>query len=37
MREAIANPDLLQARFKEIMDFGFANEASMDAEANVPL
>jgi len=34
MREAIANPDLLQAKFKEITDFGFANEASMDAEAN---
>ncbi len=34
MREAIANPDLLQAKFKEITDFGFTNETSMDAEAN---
>jgi len=34
MREAFANPDLFQAKFKEIVDFGFANEASMDAEAN---
>ena len=34
MREASASPDLLQAKFKEIMDFGVANEASMDAEAN---
>ena len=34
MSEAIANPDLLRDKFKEIMDFGVANEASMDAEAN---
>jgi hypothetical protein len=34
MSEAIANPDLLRDKFKEIMDFGIANEASMDAEAN---
>ena len=34
LMEARANPDLLQAKFKEIMDFGFANGASMDAEAN---
>ena len=34
MSEGIANPDLLRDKFKEIMDFGFANEASMDAEAN---
>ncbi len=34
MREAIANPDQFRDKFKEIMDFGFANEASMDAEAN---
>lgn len=33
MSEAIANPDLLRDKFKEIMDFGIANEASMDAEA----
>jgi hypothetical protein len=32
MREAMVNPELLQAKFKEIMDFGFANEA-MDADA----
>lgn len=32
MSEAIS-PDLVPAKFKEIMDFGFANEASMDAEA----
>jgi hypothetical protein len=34
MSEAIANPDLLRDKFKEIMDFGIANEAAMDAEAN---
>jgi hypothetical protein len=34
MSEAIANPDQFRDKFKEIMDFGFANEASMDAEAN---
>ncbi len=34
MSEAIANPDLLWDKFKEIMDFGVANEAFMDAEAN---
>jgi hypothetical protein len=34
MSEAIANPDLLRDKFKEIMDFGIANEASMDAEVN---
>jgi hypothetical protein len=34
MKDAIANPDLLQGKIKEIMDFGIANEASMDAEAN---
>jgi hypothetical protein len=33
MREAITNPTLLQGKFKEITDFGFANHASMDAEA----
>jgi hypothetical protein len=33
MGEAISDPDLLQANLKEIMDFGFANEASMDSEA----
>jgi hypothetical protein len=33
MGEAIANPGLQRNAFKEIMDFGFANEASMDAEA----
>jgi hypothetical protein len=34
MSEAIANPDQFRDKFKEIMDFGIANEASMDAEAN---
>jgi hypothetical protein len=34
MKEANQNPTRLQAMFKEIMDFGFANEASMDAAAN---
>jgi hypothetical protein len=33
MSEAIANPVLLRDKFKEIMDFGFVNESSMDAEA----
>jgi len=34
MNEAIANPDQFRDRFKEIVDFGIANEALMDAEAN---
>jgi hypothetical protein len=34
MAEAIANPDLLHAKLKEIVDFGFANQTSMDVEAN---
>lgn len=34
MSEAIANPSLWRDKFKEIMDFGVVNEASMDAEAN---
>ena len=34
MGKAIGDPDLLQAKLKEVMDFGFANEASMDSEAN---
>ncbi len=34
MREATAEPALLHARFREIIDFGFANQASMDPEAN---
>jgi hypothetical protein len=34
IREANTNPDLLPAKFKEIIDFGFANQPSMDAEAS---
>lgn len=34
MNEAIANPVQFRDRFKEILDFAVANEASMDAEAN---
>ena len=34
MSEAIANPNWLRDKFKEITDFGVTNEAAMDAEAN---
>jgi hypothetical protein len=32
--EGIANPDQFRNRFKEVLDFAVANQASMDAEAN---
>lgn len=34
VREGLANPDQFRDRFKEVLDFAVANEASMDAEAN---
>src|SRR5947207_4904704 len=34
MIEGLTVPEQLQANLKEVLNFGFANQASMDAEAN---